>query len=73
MFASALAGLGAMALVALLLGSGGFALALALLAYAPVFLAVERVLFRADLDVFLRALRQRGAGRDHGIAAARAR
>jgi O-antigen/teichoic acid export membrane protein len=74
MFASPLAGLGAMALVALLLGSGGIALALSLLAYGPAFLAVERVLFRADLDVFVRALRRRGgAGRDHGMAAARAR
>jgi O-antigen/teichoic acid export membrane protein len=74
MLASPLAGLAAMALVAALLGSGGAALALALLAYGPVFVAVERVLFRADLDVFVRAIRgRRGAGRDHGMAAARAR
>ena len=74
MFASPLAGLAAMALVAALLGSGGVALALALLAYGPAFLVVERVLFRADLDVFVRAIRRsRGAGRDQGMATARAR
>jgi O-antigen/teichoic acid export membrane protein len=60
MFAAPLAGLAAMAIPAALLGSGGVALGLSLLVYGPAFLVVERVLFRDDLDVFVRALRRRG-------------
>lgn len=60
MFAGTLAGLGAMALVALVLGTELWVLAVALPAYAAAFLAVERGLYPDDLGVFVRALRRRG-------------
>lgn len=61
-FAAVLAGLAAMALVAAVLGSGAVALLVSLLAYAIVFLAVEWLMHRDDLALFVNAVRQRGDG-----------
>jgi O-antigen/teichoic acid export membrane protein len=60
MFGAAAAGLAAMCAVGLALGQGGLSMLASLVVYAVVFLAVEWLLHRDDLELFARALRQRG-------------
>jgi O-antigen/teichoic acid export membrane protein len=58
-FAAVLAGVVAMVIPALALGSGGPAMVLSLLLFAAVFLATEYWLHRDELLLFLRAITQR--------------
>ncbi len=60
MFGAAIAGAAAMSAVALALGESAASLLASLIVYAIVFLAVEWLLHREDLELFARALRERG-------------